>query len=84
MIEGVNKVVGKGVITSTTKVSVYEGTVYADVLGDGVILIAGPKLEEKAGVWLATKLPHLSLISSKISSVPGGKTILGFISLKTH
>lgn len=50
MIEGVNKIVGKGVITSTTKVSVYEGTIYADVLEDGVILIAGPKLEEKAGV----------------------------------
>lgn len=37
----------------------------ADVLEDGVILIAGPKLEEKAGVWLATKLPYLSLYLAK-------------------
>ncbi|WP_456396506.1 hypothetical protein [Thermococcus sp.] len=52
-------------------VSVYQGTVYTDVIGDVVIFIAGPKAEE----GIVTKIPV-------ITKIPGGKQILGFLSLE--
>ncbi|GAB6101722.1 hypothetical protein JCM16138_09450 [Thermococcus atlanticus] len=78
MINGANKIVGKGVAKMDISVSVYQGTVYADVTGDIVLLVVGPKLEETAGVWLAEKLP----IFTKLSNVPGAKVVIGFLSLE--
>ncbi|GAB6101724.1 hypothetical protein JCM16138_09470 [Thermococcus atlanticus] len=74
MINGANEIAGKGVAKMDISVSVYQGTVYTDVIGDVVIFIAGPKAEE----GIVTKIP----IITKLTKIPGGKQILGFLSLE--
>ncbi|NJE06278.1 hypothetical protein E3E36_09010 [Thermococcus sp. M36] len=74
MINKVSKIVGKGVAKMDISVSVSQGTVYTDVIGDVVIFIAGPKAEED----IVTKIP----VVTKLTKIPGGKQILGFLSLE--
>ncbi|AFL94535.1 hypothetical protein CL1_0324 [Thermococcus cleftensis] len=69
MINGVSKIVVKGIAESTLRLSVNQGIVYADVTADLLLLIEGPKVSSKLTKWFPV-----------IDKIPGGDAILSFIS----